>query len=385
MLDRRSFFQRAGAAALLASVPYNSIHAKKDKTVKGTPKKELIKNLKAVGKEPVELTNPDASTVLVLPYGGRILGLFAPNSDNNVLWTDTRLGSKEKRYEWYSKDVWHNSGGDRTWLAPEVDFFFPNFPDTGKYFQQRPLDVGPYRVTNRDGGSVTMENEFTMQNYRGKKQYQLRITKTVGPAANPLRQGAVSMPDGVQYAGYTLTCTLDILRSSGDPGYVGLWNLLQMPNGGEMLVPTYTRTDPTVFFGEIPKADLKVEDRMVRYRMRADGAQKICVRALHCTGRAGYTYDTDGDSVLVVRTFDVNPSGDYVDVWSTNMKDDGYAFQACNINLEELGSFSELEYHAPAIGAKTGLKHSRDTSSVWAFRGPRAKVEGLAGTLLALS
>ena len=385
MLNRRTFIQRAGAAALIASVPYTAIQAKKGKTVKGTSKSQLIKNLKAVGKEPTVLDNPDGSTVVVLPYGGRILGLFAPGSEENVLWTDTRLESAETLKDWYAEDVWHNSGGDRTWLAPEVDFFFPNYPDTAKYYQQRPLDVGPYQITKRVGGRVTLENELKMKNYRAKKEYELRITKTVGPAANPFRRSGVAMPSGVKYAGYTLTCTLDILGSSAKPGYVGLWNLLQMPNGGEMLIPTYGRSEPTVFFGEIPSGDVTVEDRMVRYKMNADDAQKISVRALACTGRVGYLYNRGDGSVLVVRSFDVNPSGAYVDVWSTNLDDNGYAFQACNINLEELGSFSELEYHAPAIGADTGLTHSRDTSSVWAFRGPRAKVEAIGRTLLALN
>ena len=88
------------------------------------------------------------------------------------------------------------------------------------------------------------------------------------------------------------------------------------------------------------------------------------------TGRVGYRYPArDGRWALVIRNFVVNPSGTYVDVPWDDPADLGYAFQACNVN-SSLGSFSELEYHVPAIGPATGVLGSEDTSQVWAFRAP---------------
>ena len=56
-----------------------------------------------------------------------MLGLFAPGSEENFYWTNPALRSVEAR-AFYAGDDWHNSGGDRTWLAPEVDVFLPDFP-----------------------------------------------------------------------------------------------------------------------------------------------------------------------------------------------------------------------------------------------------------------
>jgi hypothetical protein len=84
---------------------------------------------------------------------------------------------------------------------------------------------------------------------------------------------------------------------------------------------------------------------------------------------------------LVVRNFFVNPSGEYVDVPWGNTEDLGYAVQACNIN-NELGSFSELEYHVPAIGHGTGSSRAEDISQVWAFRGPLHQIRQLMRSLL---
>ena len=109
---------------------------------------DLIATLKTVGK-PAELYHAeDGSRILILPYGGRILGMFAPGSDENFLWTNSVLNSVESARAYYASDDWQNSGGDRTWLAPEVDFFFPKFPniDISGYWQPRSLDPGTMKL-----------------------------------------------------------------------------------------------------------------------------------------------------------------------------------------------------------------------------------------------
>ncbi|MCW5982028.1 MAG: hypothetical protein KIT09_28340 [Bryobacteraceae bacterium] len=67
-----------------------------------------------------------------------------------------------------------------------------------------------------------------------------------------------------------------------------------------------------------------------------------------------------------------------MDVPWTAPLDAGYAAQACNVD-NDFGSFSELEYHMPAVGGATGRTRCDDVSQVWAFRGSRPRlVEVLA-------
>ena len=76
--------------------------------------------------------------LLVLPHGGRILGLFPGNSGENFFWTPPRPGCR--RFGpglLHASDQWQNSGGDRTWLTPEVDIFLPDYPRTDRYWQPR--------------------------------------------------------------------------------------------------------------------------------------------------------------------------------------------------------------------------------------------------------
>ena len=346
--------------------------------------KKLVDVLRKVGKATKLYHTPDGTRVLVLPYGGRVLGLFSANSHENFYWTHTALETVQAAREFYASDQWHNSGGDRTWLAPEVDLFFPNYPNLDKYFQQRSLDPGSHQVVETRNG-INLVNRFTVNFSRSKKNLSLKITKSFGPAPNPLRHERGLKLQGVEYAGYTQYTSLALLGASRRTrDHVGLWNLIQMPHGGDLLMPTFDRTEPRHIFstlGTIPPEDLITTDHLIRYRMRQKGEHKISVRAVSICNRIGYLYQTGDRWALIIRNFLVNPSGEYVDVPWRETDYFGFAVQACNVN-SLLGAFSELEYHIPAIGYGTGQTRCEDEAHVWAFRGPRLEIEQVAKRLL---
>jgi hypothetical protein len=346
---------------------------------------DLIATLKAVGRSTEVHETADGTRLLILPYGGRILGVFAPGSEENFLWTNSVLNSVQTARAYYASDDWQNSGGDRTWLAPEVDFFFPHFPniDIASYWQPRSLDPGNYELT-KTGHGVKLTNRLNINAYRSRKRLELEITKSVAAAPNPLRYDAETRIGAVEYAGHTLVTSLKILdpNPNGAP-LVGLWSLTQMPHQGELFIPTYSKAKPRIYFGlaEAPHNELNTSDHLVRFKMRAAGEHKIGVRAAITTGRIGYMYPTGNKHALIIRNFSVNPSGEYADVPWTEPEDRGYSTQACSVN-SRWGEFSEMEYHVPAIGGDTGLHHVEDRSQLWAFRGAREDIEKIARALL---
>ena len=344
-------------------------------------KEKIINVLKDVGK-PVEIFNsPDGTDVVILPYGGRVLGLFAPGSSENFYWTNTALESAKTAKAFYDSDQWYNSGGDRTWLAPEIDFFFPKFPDMKVYFQPRQLDPGNYQVV-KTKGSIQLVNQFTITPVRSKNEVELKLTKSLGPALNPIRyERGLDNLANIEYAGYTLYVSLEMAGDSAGTDRVGLWNLVQMPHGGDLLIPTYGKTEPKIYFGNISSDDLIVGNNLVKYKMRAEGEHKIGIRATAATGRVGYLYQTGSNWALIIRNFTVNPSGEYIDVPWKDTEYLGYSTQACNVN-SNLGSFSELEYHIPAIGKGTGHSRCDDAAQVWSFRGPLESIRSVANNLL---
>ena len=379
MQNRREFLAmtaKSAGAVCLAGLAAGPARAEAVATKSG-----LLDVLKAVGKPAQVVTNPDGTTVLLLPHGGRVLGLFAPGSDENFYWTHPALGTAETARAFYAGKDWQNSGGDRTWLAPEVDIFLPNYPDLKTYFQPRELDPGNYEVVQGDKG-IELVNRLKVKLSRSGKEVELRMTKSVGPAANPLRHEKNLDLADVQYAGYTQYTRLEVLgKQPEDAPMVGLWNLVQMPHNGDLLIPVYHKTEPKIWFGQISAEDLSVGDHLIRYKMRAKGEHKLGVRAVATTGRVGYLYGAGADCSLIVRNFSVNPSGEYVDAPWKDSEDLGYSTQACNVN-SALGEFSELEYHIPAIGGKTGGARCDDAAQVWAFRGAEDKVRAAARCLL---
>lgn len=343
---------------------------------------DLLTVLAAAGHTPLVQAFPDGSRVLLLPHGGRVLGLFTGDTSENFYWTNTALQSADAARRLFGGGSWQNSGGDRTWLAPEIDIFFPQYPnlDMSTYRQPPALDPGQYVVDARDGVQ-TLVNRLAVTLSRTGRAIELEIAKWVGPADNPLRHEPLwARCAGVAYAGYTQHTRLARLDEGDDR--VGLWNLIQMPHGGELIVPTYTQSAPKIYMGAIDADDLRVTPRAVRYRMRATGEHKIGVRAIDLTGRAAYRYGDGDRASLIVRNFQVNPSGEYVDVPWTEERHFGFALQACNVH-SQWGEFSELEYHVPAIGA--GVRAILDTSQVWAWRGPAAAIDRIADLLIGMA
>ena len=232
-----------------------------------------------------------------------------------------------------------------------------------------------------------MTQSMTLHFARPGRDIELELSKWLGPAANPLRyeRDMAEVLRSVAYAGYTQRTTLSLHGPSADePIEVGLWNLIQLPHGGDLLISTYSKVKPRILFGEIPADALICEDHLVRFRMCLAGEQKIAVRAAAVTGRVGYLFSSGDQSSLVIRNFFVDPSGQYVDVPRDEPADLGYAVHAVNVN-SDLGDFCELEYHAPAIGQDVNHVHGEDLSRVWAFRGPPEKIAVLTHRLLGVS
>lgn len=335
-----------------------------------------------IGKPLDVFESPDGSRMLVLPHGGRVLGLFAPGDEENFFWVNEALADGAAARALIEGDAWQNLGGDRTWLAPELDFFYPDYPDLSSYAPPRAFDPGHYQLT-RSGAAIELSNVLTLRSNRLRETFRLKLIKKLTSAPSPLRYEKIGADSaGLRYAGYTLKTSLEIVDGpAGSRQGIGIWNLLQMPEGGELLIPTCVQTEPRLYFGTIVPEELVVEPHLIRLRMRSPGVQKFGVRATALTGRAGYLLRAGSQWTLIVRNFSVNPSGDYVDTPAADRNNLIDCLQVCHVN-GSLGVFNELEYHAPAISLQHGQAQSLDISQVWAFRGDAEAIHAVCQTLL---
>lgn len=344
--------------------------------------RQLTANLDRSGR-PVHCMHLHDATLVVLPQGGRVIGLYPKGSHESFFWTHDALRSADGIRRLYAESRWPNPGGDRTWLSPTTELFVS---DLSRFWEtwREPVTVDPGSYSCREvKGGLTLTNRPTIELRRRKQTVELAMEKTLRPAADPFRYEADAV-GAYAFAGYTTRSTLTVLREPKNSRVpIGLWQLLQLPPDGEMILPTLTRTQPRVIFGKVPRSDVRCEPRCIRYHMRSATTAKIAVHAIHLTGRMGYVRkNTAGSLDLVVRNFFVDPSGEYVDTPFDDETARGDAVQACNVSEKDIGSFSEIEHHAPAIGADTGLTTCTDISQVWAFRGSPKAIARIAELLL---
>ncbi len=244
--------------------------------------------------------------------------------------------------------------------------------------------MSEYRF-ERAGGGCQLSQEMKLHLARSNGEVAVGLTKWFGPAASPLRfdRDMAEVVAKTQYAGYTQRITLRSLDRIFQPSaLVAVWNLIQLPEGGEMIAPIYSRTTPQPCFGNVPADHVTIEDHVVRMNMDLRGSHKLALKATASCGRVGYAYGRGDIRTLVIRNFPVNPSGQYIDVQRHDMEDFGYAVQLCRVDEAEFGSFCELEYHTPALGELPDPAKSEDVSQVWAFRGPCEAIDAVALKLL---
>lgn len=321
--------------------------------------------------------------LVVLPQGGRVLGLYPKGSPENFFWTHDALHSSDGIQHLYAESRWPNPGGDRTWLSPTTELFVS---DLRRFWQtwREPVAVDPGRYSCRKiPGGLQLTNRPRIELRRRRQTVDLTMEKTLHPATDPFRYEAKTL-GAYAFAGYTTRSTLTLRREPKNSRVpIGLWQILQLPPDGEMILPVNTRTTPRVIFGKVPPGDVRCEPRCIRYRMRSATTAKIAVHAIHLTGRMGYgRKNKEGGWDLVVRNFPVDPSGEYVDTPFDDERARGDAVQACKVSEKDLGSFAEIEHHSPAVGADTGLKTYTDISQVWAFRGRPKVIARIAERLL---
>ena len=345
--------------------------------------RHLCANLKRSGR-PVRRLDFSSGTVVVLPQGGRVLGLFPRHAQAGFFWTHDALRSPSGIRKLYAESRWPNPGGDRTWLAPTTELFVSDLKRFWETWREPvAVDPGNYACLEKDG-CLLLINRATLELRRRRQTLELEIEKSFEAAPDPLRTEP-KIPEPYTYAGFTTNVTLKMLREPKQSRVpIGLWQLLQLPPGGELMVATHSRARMQVIFGKIPPGDLHHEPHCVRYRMTSATTAKLAIRSVSVTGRMGYLHPNGkGRWHLVVRNFFPNPSGEYVDTPFDRLRDRGDALQACNVSEPAIGgSFSEIEHHVPAVGADTGRQTSTDSSQVWAYRGSRRAIGRVAETLL---
>ncbi len=320
----------------------------------------LVKILSSQNYSPLTLYSSAGATLVILPFGGRIIGAFAPNSSENALWVNDALFNRNKFLE---NPKWKNSGGDRTWLSPERELFISDLsrPPEETYTVPATFDPGNYRVLEQTSNKVVLAVEAEVLSHLLGEKAKVRITKEI------------EILEASDSLAYRQTTTLKLLTQTKKLR-LGLWSLAQLSAPGKILIGTKHRASFTTYFGEDNTHRVEVKDHCISFGVTAREAHKIGVKADVLTGKIDYVRELNPDLYLLYsKTIAVDPLGSYVDTPWDNPADTGYVVQCYNDD-GTYGNFGELEYHSPAIGGSTHRTEYRDLCTVQLRIAPKSQL-----------
>ena len=323
-----------------------------------------IATLTNLGKPPVRLNK-----VCVLPFGGRIMGLY-PQPGLNALWVNPALDSLSAAHALITGGGWTNLGGDRTWISPEFDLFVSDASRPGETYKvPAGFDPGNYRVVSQCADAVELETAVIADFYRSGCKGKMALRKRIRELDAP----GFTLPEGVSAAGYELTCTLTVDRTLPASLRPALWNLLQVPGGGEIVIPLKGSSAPVAYFGN--PQERRDGHCLVASVPAAQGSYKFGVMADSCRGVMLYRHLDASQPFVILRRFGVGSPERYFDAPFTEQQRRGVV-QQVYVDNGDLGGFGEREHHSPSI-IPDQCSEVTDTCTTWALAGPADRLREL--------
>jgi hypothetical protein len=151
----------------------------------------------------------------------------------------------------------------------------------------------------------------------------------------------------------------------------GLWNIIQVPGGGEIIVATKKGAKPKTFIGE---PVLTVKEDAVKCKIKTHKSFKFSIKASFSRGVLINFHHVGKSASLIVRKFFSGDDEMYADFPNTDHSDSGYSAQVY-VDDGLLGGFGELEYHSPALNIDRGETDISDSSLTFGFSGPLKEIE----------
>jgi hypothetical protein len=323
----------------------------------------------------------DGYFIIVTEYWGKIFGPFKDNDDAGALWLSDKVTDPSAFQAMVAEGDWC-IGGDRVWLAPEVQYNITDRfaeQDDAEYRLPAQIDPGNYALDRSGESEITLAQHMEVPLYNtasGTKK--LRLVRSITPLSNPLRNTADARPSTreVSFSGYTQEVVLTDLTP--DKAMTEMWNLIQLHPGGTVLVPTAGKVVYQNYYEPIARSLFRLAEKAAFFKITGADKYKVGLRAIGVFGRIGYYIgDGHGMAQLIVRCFNNNPSFFYIDEPINRPGSVGDSVQIYNDD-GGLGGFGEIEVHGCAVGGGTGKTVSRDVLDLWCFAGPEDHIREIA-------
>ena len=322
-------------------------------------------------------------SLVVTQQGGRIYGPFLTADSESLFWIPAAFASAGSFAALCESGDW-NIGGDRLWIAPEVQYNVRDrFDFWGTYDLPAQVDPGRYTIDQPQGDQVVLTQDMSLQAFNlavGQKELQLK--RLIRPAGDPLRKLDCheALVRDTLFAGYEQVITIS--ESKRDDIVTEAWSLIQVNPGGVLIIPATPRVEYSDYYEPIDETLQTIYPNHVRLTITGDRRFKVGYRAAHVYGRVGYyNHLDDGRAYLIVRNFFNNPSAPYGEEPAHTPGRQGHSIHVYNDD-GGFGGFGELECNGQTIGGDTCRSSSTDQLVLWLYVGNSAQIKEIGLHLL---
>jgi hypothetical protein len=217
------------------------------------------------------------------------------------------------------------------------------------------LDPDLWTVEEERGGFFRASLQATLRSAHRDAFVSLRVERSM-ELLDPVMMAGTG-------GGLGLLTTTAVEILDGTPGQpVDFWSLLQVPQGGRMIIPTVGPGAPRDYFNPTPPGEVTVHPTYTEIAMRGTAAFKLGIAPSQAAGRLAYARPVDGGHLVLARSCPVDPGLRYCDAPLHALDTQGDVFQFyCDDG--GFGPFGELEHRTPAIFCGTGPQCLSETAT----------------------
>lgn len=340
-------------------------------------KEKLLKVLNNNNIGYCELRISKAVQLVAIERGGRIIGIYDEEANQNLLWTAQALEKEKEAVELLGGTVW-NTGGDRLWFGPEIRY---SVSDRTRFWETlhtpEAIDPGNYQLTKNSEACILHQKIKLCTKDGSNEAVDFHVNRTIMKSENPLRNNInfQELMKEVEFGGFTQRVCLQGKGSS-----VEGWSLLQVIPRGTIYIPM-TQVQKGVNYYE-PVGELEhVQQTGIALEATGNRRYKVGYKAERVIGRLGYTCRWNNKNCLLIRNFPNDPAGNYEEEPPFLPGEKGFSVHVYNDDGNS-GGFTEIECSLPAVFGKTGRDSSDDTISTWIFTGSELSLKEIGYLLL---
>jgi len=321
--------------------------------------------------------------MLVLERGGRVFGPFY-DGGSSLYWANPAW-REAGTFVAFLKSMNWNIGGDRVWIAPEIQFSVTDRADFWGTLRTSPaVDPGSYALDATADACILRQGMTLEAHNLAEGSTSLFLSDRIYPAGNPLRNltACARLMEGVSYSGYAQEITLE-QRTGGDI-CAEAWNLTQVMPAGNILIPAVPNAEFVDYYEPVDAQHMERIPRGLKLRASGQRRYKVGVKAAHVFGEIAYLSAQEGVPFLYVKRFPNNPSAGYAEEPAHLPGVNGFSTHIYNDDGKG-GGFSEMECNLQTVGGKTNRHASQDTVCNWFYRGEEEKLKHILAELTGIA